>query len=369
MMREKHASTRGRVAIVLVSFLLGGCASRATTQAAADGSALLAKSASTLAHAQEGQGEFDRAERTLQSAIEQVKRDGTPEALAELHAARAWVVVHRAFYGSVDEAATRKAIDEANAVARASTNRSAIANAADAAAFHEYRDILFNGGTYTKVRREFEQVVAAYEALGDLAGQARGLFHIGLTYEQEEKRAEARPYYERSLALAERADEPDVLSYPVRHLGYLFLEQGNIEEALRYQRRCLFLRIRAGLTRNIPYTYIAVGEVEMKKGELARARLYFNDALDLGRELHSESVSVGAHNALGQVDERENQHDAAARHYQEALILAEKMKRNADVKEASENLARVYDKLGDRDRAQKHRQRAHEAEVAMKSKT
>lgn len=324
--------------------------------------------AASLSSAQRGRGEFDLAERTLNTAESNATASGDRTSLADIEAAKVWLLADRAFYGAVDPTAARKVIDDAKRIARESGNRSAQATVTDAAAFYEYRDILFNGGSYAKVRADFQQALSAYEALGDSSGQAMALFHIGLTIEQEGRQADARPYYQRSAAAAERADDSATLSFPIRHLGFLAAEEGKLDENLRQQRRCLFLRIRSGLTLNVPYAYIAVGDAEFAKGDSGRARTYLNDALDLGREQHSDSVSLEAHKSLGKVEERENHKDAAARHYQEALSAGDKLKRNADVKELCESLTRVYQQLGDRDKAQFYGQRAREADHAMKAK-
>ncbi|WP_394850527.1 tetratricopeptide repeat protein [Pendulispora brunnea] len=324
--------------------------------------------AAALSRAQRGRGEFDLAERTLSAAEATAQASGDRVGLGDIAAAKVWLLADRAFYGAVDPVAARKTIEDAKRVTRESGNRAAQATVIDAAAFYDYRDILFNGGSYAKVRNEFQQALTAYQALGDLSGEAMSLFHIGLTYEQEGRKEEARPYYQRSAASAERADDPATLSFPVRHLGFLYAEEGKLDEALRHQRRCLFLRIRAGLTLNVPYAYIAVGDAEFAKGDPGRARTYFNDALDLAHEQHSDSVTLEAHKSLGKVDERESRKDAAARHYQEALSIADKLKRNADVKEVCESLTRVYQQLGDRDKAQFYGQRAREADHAIKAK-
>ena len=366
---------RGRTALFLLApVLVAACAGSGTqagpaaSPASRQDSLSIAKDATALARAQKGRGEFDLADRTLHIALERAKASGDRAALAEVEAGQTWLLADRAFYESIDVDAAAKIIEEAMKVARESGNRAALATTIDGAAFFEYRDILFNGGSYTQVRGKFEEALSLYEALGDLSGQAIALFHIGLTYQQDGKNAESRPYFLRSASAAERADDPATLSFPVRHLGYLFAAEGNLDEALRYQRRCLFLRIRGGLTLNVPYAYIAVGEAEFAKGEFVRARVYYNDALEMGREQHSDGATLDAHMSLGKVDERENHKDIALRHYLEAITLAEKLKRNTDVKEACDNLVRVYEQLGDRDKAKFYRQRSREADQALKSK-
>ncbi|WP_394824753.1 tetratricopeptide repeat protein [Pendulispora albinea] len=329
---------------------------------------VLAKAAGELARTQRRRGEFDAAERTLRAALERVRASGDGAALAEVHAGVASLVADRAFYGTMDPKEARKTLDEALATARRSGNRQALAASIDAAAWYDYAGVLFNGGSYDPSRRGFQEALAHYEAVGDLSGQAMNLFQIGLTYEQEGKKNEARAHYQRSAALAERADDPIALSYPIRHLGFFFAEEGNLDEALRYERRCAFLRIRGGLTRNVPHAYIAIGDLELQKGESGRARIYLTDALEIAREQHSDSGALDAHMFLGKVDERDNQRDSAVRHYQEALALAEKMKRNVDIKDACERLARVYEQLGDRSKAQLYRQRAAQAEQLIKAK-
>ncbi len=95
--------------------------------------------------------------------------------------------------------------------------------------------------------------------------------------------AEARPYYERALAIREKAlgpDHPDTAT-SLNNLGYLLQAMGNLAEARPYYERALAINEKA-LGPDHPDTATSLnnlGALLDSMGNLAEARPYYERAL------------------------------------------------------------------------------------------
>ena len=85
------------------------------------------------------------------------------------------------------------------------------------------------------------QAVALYESLSLDVGLGRGLSMLGTVLHSMGDRAGARPYYERALAIKEKAlgpEHPDTAS-SLHELAILCYHEGQLAEAARLMRRAL----------------------------------------------------------------------------------------------------------------------------------
>ncbi|MCZ7436058.1 tetratricopeptide repeat protein [Micromonospora sp. WMMC241] len=143
----------------------------------------------------------------------------------------------------------------------------------------------------------FERACATYEALGDLGGQARARFQIGVYHQVvRADNAAAVPHLERSRVLAEQVADDLTRSYALRHLGIaahmagdLDDAHGHLEESTRLRRECAF---PAGVAANlVGLAYVA----------LARSRP--EEAGALLDEAEALAGSAGAGRIVGQVEQ------------------------------------------------------------------
>ncbi|QLQ37299.1 tetratricopeptide repeat protein [Micromonospora robiginosa] len=143
----------------------------------------------------------------------------------------------------------------------------------------------------------FERACATYEALGDVGGQARARFQIGVYHQVvRADNAAAVPQFERSRTLAAQVADDLTSSYALRHLGIaahmvgdLDDARGHLEESTRLRRACGF---PAGVAANlVGLAYLAR---EQSRPEEAEALLDEAEAL---------AGSAGADRIVGQVEQ------------------------------------------------------------------
>ncbi len=116
-------------------------------------------------------------------------------------------------------------------------------------------------GNLAEARPYYERALAVHEkALGpDHPDTALSLNNLGSLLDSMGNYIEARPYYERALAIREEAlgpDHPDT-AISIHHLGYLHRAMGNLAEARPYYERALAIREKA-LGPDHPDTAISV---------------------------------------------------------------------------------------------------------------
>jgi predicted ATPase/DNA-binding SARP family transcriptional activator/Tfp pilus assembly protein PilF len=100
-------------------------------------------------------------------------------------------------------------------------------------------------GEHDRARDEYFRCLAVSHATGDQIAIAKVLNNIGALEHSLHRNAEARPYYEESLALLRAVQYPDV-AHLLNNLGVLAHDRGDHETARQYYDECLALREQHG---------------------------------------------------------------------------------------------------------------------------
>jgi tetratricopeptide (TPR) repeat protein len=217
-----------------------------------------------------------------------------------------------------------RAVAEASlTAARAGGDRALLAAALDARGFLEYGIALWGHRRFADARPFLTEALALREALGDGGPIAETLFHLGLSYEQEENLAEARPRYERALALATAAGDDSTTAFALRHLAGFLEAAGDRDGAIDYHRRCLALRIKIGQTRFVSFTLLAIGDGEVAAGREALAVPSYQQAFAIATAQGDRMGILWSRVALAGADERAGRKAEAATHLRASLAIAE----------------------------------------------
>jgi predicted ATPase/class 3 adenylate cyclase/uncharacterized protein YfcZ (UPF0381/DUF406 family) len=111
------------------------------------------------------------------------------------------------------------------------------------------------------------------------------LWQLGQAYESFGTSAEARHWYEQSLAEAREMDEPEYLVKPLNSLGWINHIQGESETAEAFfqesLRRAREVNYRFGMT----FALNGLGIIASARGEYLEARRLFEECLTIAREL------------------------------------------------------------------------------------
>jgi tetratricopeptide (TPR) repeat protein len=307
----------------LLALAVTACAARvppATTAAPPAGRSDTVALSIEVAKGRGARGDFAGAATVLDDALAGVR--GNVAAEATLLAVRGKLAGQEVFGNMPAAEAARAVLDRARRAAEAARDNAALASVLDSYGALEYAMALNAGRGYERARPWLTQALAMREGLGDQAAIAETLFHLGLTYEQEGKDAEARPRYQRSLELATAAGDEVQMSYALRHLAGYIAQDGDPEKALEYHRRCLALRIKNGHVRFAAYAMIAIGDGERAAKRDAIATALYQQAFALAEAQGNRAAVMASRVALAGVDERAGRHDQAIAHYRAASELA-----------------------------------------------
>lgn len=131
----------------------------------------------------------------------------------------------------------------------------------------------------------FERALAIRRELGDSAGVAESLLHLGWVHQVLRNRPDvAVPLFREALALAEPDGDPEVRSELHRHIGFhLALEERRPADALEHFRTSLDLRRAGGEPARVVFGLVALAYCESHAGRHEDALAHSQEALDLAR--------------------------------------------------------------------------------------
>jgi tetratricopeptide (TPR) repeat protein/predicted Ser/Thr protein kinase len=269
---------------------------------------------------QEGMGNYELAEATLEKAYE--------SALGQrmvIEAAKAsTTLVSMVGYRLERYEDGRRWAKFANASVRAVGTDEALANY-----FSQLGKVPFSEGKYEEARGYWERALAIEERVYGPEDRrvAMSLMHLGNVANSDE---EKRGYYERALAIGEKAlgpEHPEVASI-LNNLGRATLSEGKYEEARGHLYRALGIQERAQGSENpqVACTLTNLGLLLLQQGKYEEARGYLERALTIyEKALGTERPCLLATlNNLGHVAYIEGRYDEALGHVEHALAIQEK---------------------------------------------
>ena len=230
------------------------------------------------------------------------------------------------------------------------------------------------GGVYAAQAR-YEEARPSYERALALRTRALGpddplvalsLDNLGKVLQDQGKYAEARRYHEQALAVWQKAlgSEHPAAGSALYELGNLAMREGRYDDALGLHQRALVLREKALGPEHelIGESLAAIGTVYMQSGAYAQSRPYYQRALAMREKtLGPEHPAVASSlNDLGNALEATGDRDGAQARFERALATWEKAVGPAhpDVAVTLLNLANVANLRDDHAGARRHLERA-----------
>lgn len=139
--------------------------------------------------------------------------------------------------------------------------------------------------------------------------------------------AEARPHYERSLQMAEKAKSIQWIAVNLDSLGALDLFNGNYDSAQIYLERALEIATEIGSPTKKGATLYNLGEIAYLRGDFAKAQICYEQSLDSFRMVNFQ---LNAERSLCRVGsmffERRDDYEKAEFYTKQALLLAQQLK-------------------------------------------
>ncbi|NMO19511.1 tetratricopeptide repeat protein [Pyxidicoccus fallax] len=225
-------------------------------------------------------------------------------------------------------------------------------------------------GEHERSREYYERALALLEKASapESLDRANLLNNLGNVLMDQGQHAEAREHFERALAIKQRllGDEHPSIAVTLNNLGIIHEELGEYALAQAHHERALAMR-RKTLGPEHPMVASSLtnlGDVLLARGHLEEALEHHQRALALKQQtLGAGHPSVAtSYASLGEVLAALEQHGRAREHFEHALALRERMQ-GADPTEAAEVsalLGRTLVRLGRWDEAARHLQRVRD---------
>ena len=177
-------------------------------------------------------------------------------------------------------------------------------------------------GNYQQALNQFQQALAALEAVGDAVWEGSSLTGIAWVYEEMAEAGPSLKYRERALQLFETAGlkifAVEVLSY----LGAMYLASGDHSVASRHFERVLTLADELGIERWKALALRYIGVVHLVQRQPNQARQYFEKASEVQRRVGDPLLGRQLSADLGETLDLQGQYDAASKQYEQALTLS-----------------------------------------------
>ena len=164
-----------------------------------------------------------------------------------------------------------------------------------------------------------------------LEAASRLLNQLGVYSQGRAELTQAKGYYERALAIAEKVYGPEHPEVAIRanNIGQILQDQGDLAEALKYTQRALAIDEKA-LGPEQPQVAIFannIGTILQAQGDLAGALEYMKRALAIGEKVHGPEhpdVAIRANN-IGQILQDQGDLAGALEYAKRALAIGEKV--------------------------------------------
>lgn len=213
----------------------------------------------------------------------------------------------------------------------------------------------------------YEECMRCSETMISLAGKERnwiwkaiGLNYIGLINKAKGNLSEALHYYESSLAMQERLDNPAGRASSLNNIGDIYRIQGKLSKALSYFEEALTIYKNLGNLSRIATLQNNIGFIYMRHNNFSKALTQFQEALKnvekLGNPLEKAQHLVnigGLYNLKGNYQE-------ALKYLEEALNICQQLKRKSEIALFLNQIGETYRLKGEYPEALKRYEEASE---------
>jgi tetratricopeptide (TPR) repeat protein len=148
---------------------------------------------------------------------------------------------------------------------------------------------------------------------------------LGLLYQAKGEWERAIAYYERSLALKEKAGDEYGMAPTFHSLGLMYYYKGNLDKAIEYHERSLVIVEKIGDEVGMSCIFNSLGDVYQAKGEWERAIECYEHSLAIREKVGDEHGMATTFNSLGSVYRAKGEWERAIAYYERTLAIREKV--------------------------------------------
>ncbi|MFF7636792.1 tetratricopeptide repeat protein [Kitasatospora sp. NPDC008050] len=237
--------------------------------------------------------------------------------------------------------------------------------AGEAAALRHLGLVQYQLGDFPQALDLLRQALAIQRGTGNRAGEAHVLANLGLTLTRMGHLEEALDHLRRALRLSLDIPEPAVESIALINLGPTLTRLGRLPEALEYHRAALKFYRRSGNRLGQAIVLNQFGEYQQRLRHHPEALDLYQEALDLHRDLGDTFGQAESHTLLGDALLAMDAPASALRHYRAAIDFLPHTGERYNLGRIHLGLARTHQRLGDLDTAREHAEQAVEIHTSL----
>jgi predicted ATPase len=173
----------------------------------------------------------------------------------------------------------------------------------------------------TGAQTMLEESQDLYRALGDQAGIAASLLHLGQVAERQGDLEIAQSHLEASRAIYEQLTDDGGVAASLLSLGRVAWRRDDYATARRHFERSLALSRRVGDIFNTSLSLQGLGHMAWRQGDLVATRAYYTESLARMRALDNQSAVPWSLTMLANVDRLEGDLPSARSLFEECAVI------------------------------------------------
>jgi DNA-binding SARP family transcriptional activator len=220
----------------------------------------------------------------------------------------------------IDPTASQAALDEATAIAVASSNEASIVRALAASALAAYMSV-----DYERARTSAARGLEICRTIGDREGEADFLFRLGNIAGRHFEVADAVGMYAAATAIYEALNKPLGQAIVLLNSGLLYLKIGRHAEALGALRSARAIFLEADDLRGLTICALNLGMAAYLRGRFGAALRLSRKAVALARRLGNPQLECSALGNVGAAERELGEREASLTHSEAALEQRRRM--------------------------------------------
>lgn len=169
------------------------------------------------------------------------------------------------------------------------------------------------------------QALETARSIGDEAGQAIALNHLGVAHYYLSEYEMALEFYEESLQVAEASGLKDSVSVALNNIGVIHYIRGDYDQAVEFYSRALEIGLETGDIHGLAKAQNNLGNVYYSAGRYAESLAYYAESIEMYEQIGDEVLVASSLNNIALVYLELNRPDEALDRLNRALELAEKL--------------------------------------------
>ncbi len=162
-------------------------------------------------------------------------------------------------------------------------------------------------------------------------------------------------YGQKALGIAEKSENPKILSYALYNLGVSYYQQGVMELAIQHFFRYLEINKDIKDEKAIAYALVNIGAIYLEMNELEKAAKYFENGLEKFEHIYADTgkpcnETISIYNNLGVVAKQRKQSETAIDYFRRGISLARRTPGfETELANLLNNLGNIYLETGNPD--------------------